>query len=63
MAALTLNKHSVAKLLIAQLLLRLEALLPSKPTSDNNSGDRFATEADRYAALLCRSIPSCRIDT
>lgn len=56
--ALTLNMHSVAKLLITQLLLRLEALLPSTPTSDHNSENKFANEAERYAALLCRSIPS-----
>lgn len=52
---MALNFYWVNKLLICQCLLDLEDLLPAD--SPASKGQDFAAEAERFAALLCRSIP------
>lgn len=56
---MTMNFYWVNKLLIAECLLDLERLHPLDPPDSNNSTSQdFSAEAERFAALLCRSIPS-----
>lgn len=56
---MALNFYWVTRLLIAQCLLDLESLLPPEhAATESSSCQDFAVEAERFASLLCRSIPS-----